>query len=108
MSMVQKAVEAGAPPPVIRKQTGAAPPDGVGSTQLTGRSSGVFGGRTRLNPASPASIAARVKRRTTTPPTAAGAGASSGAAPMGGRTPAKDLWGDGMINEADRGSAHDY
>jgi hypothetical protein len=36
------------------------------------------------------------------------AAAESGSAPMGGRTPAKDLWGDGMINEGDRGGAHDY
>ena len=33
---------------------------------------------------------------------------AGGTAPMGGRTPAKDAWGDGMINEEDRGSAHDY
>ena len=32
---------------------------------------------------------------------------SGGAARMGGRTTAKDAWGDGMINEEDRGSAHD-
>jgi hypothetical protein len=36
----------------------------------------------------------------------AGAG-RSGSAPMGGRTNRKDVWGDGMINEEDRGSAHD-
>jgi len=99
MSMVQQAVD---------EQADSGPSGDLGSTQLTGRSSGVPGGRTRLNPASPASVAARVKRRTTPSPTAAGAGTSSGSAPMGGRTPAKDLWGDGMINEADRGSAHDY
>jgi carbon monoxide dehydrogenase subunit G len=34
-------------------------------------------------------------------------GTAAGSAPMGGRTPAKDGWGDGMINEEDRGSAHD-
>jgi len=39
--------------------------------------------------------------------------AQSGGAPMGGRAqtgrraPHKDAWGDGMINEEDRGSAHD-
>ena len=32
-------------------------------------------------------------------------GAGSGTAPMGGRTTHKDAWGDGMINEEDRGSA---
>jgi hypothetical protein len=36
------------------------------------------------------------------------AGTRSGSAPMGGRRPVKDAWGDGMINEADRGSAHDF
>ena len=35
------------------------------------------------------------------------AGAVSGRAPMGGRNAQKDAWGDGMINEEDRGSAHD-
>jgi carbon monoxide dehydrogenase subunit G len=34
-----------------------------------------------------------------------GAGAS---ARMGGRADQKDAWGDGMINEEDRGSAHDW
>ncbi|SNY05214.1 SRPBCC family protein [Paractinoplanes atraurantiacus] len=29
---------------------------------------------------------------------------AAGTAPMGGRTPQKDAWGDGMINEEDRGS----
>jgi len=33
--------------------------------------------------------------------------AAGGSAPMGGRTNQKDTWGDGMINEEDRGSAHD-
>jgi carbon monoxide dehydrogenase subunit G len=35
------------------------------------------------------------------------AGSGTGSAPMGGRTAAKDIWGDGMINEVSRGSAHD-
>ncbi|GAA0483579.1 hypothetical protein Ade02nite_93930 [Paractinoplanes deccanensis] len=34
-------------------------------------------------------------------------GGAAGSAPMGGRTNQKDAWGDGMINEEDRGSAHD-
>jgi hypothetical protein len=34
-------------------------------------------------------------------------GGAAGSAPMGGRTNQKDTWGDGMINEEDRGSAHD-
>jgi hypothetical protein len=36
------------------------------------------------------------------------AGTRSGSAPMGGRRPAKDAWGDGMINESERGSAYDF
>ncbi|HEY0532162.1 MAG TPA: SRPBCC family protein [Actinoplanes sp.] len=32
---------------------------------------------------------------------------AGGAARMGGRTPRRDAWGDGMINEEERGSAHD-
>ncbi|MGK5679421.1 SRPBCC family protein [Actinoplanes sp. URMC 104] len=34
-------------------------------------------------------------------------GGASGSARMGGRTNRKDAWGDGMINEEDRGSARD-
>ena len=34
-------------------------------------------------------------------------GGAAGTARMGGRTTRKDAWGDGMINEEDRGSAHD-
>jgi hypothetical protein len=34
-------------------------------------------------------------------------GSAGGAARMGGRTNQEDAWGDGMINEEDRGSAHD-
>jgi hypothetical protein len=34
-------------------------------------------------------------------------GGAAGAARMGGRTPRRDAWGDGMINEEERGSAHD-
>jgi hypothetical protein len=37
-----------------------------------------------------------------------GAEGRSGTAPMGGRTTAADPWGDGMMNEEDRGSAHDF
>lgn len=82
-------------------------------SSLTGASSKQLAG-----PVSPASVAARVRRRATEEPHA-GAGwgtvpgdvlrnTASGSAPMGGRTPAKDRWGDGMINEEERGSAHDY
>jgi hypothetical protein len=124
---------------------------GASSKQLTGKSSTVFG-----SPPTPASVAARIKRRDTPHPgagwgtspgdmarmgttadvtTAPGissphdlddvlapgrriggtypvrgsaAGARTGTAEMGGRTQAKDAWGDGMINEEDRGSAHDH
>jgi hypothetical protein len=34
-------------------------------------------------------------------------GGAAGLAEMGGRTNHKDVWGDGMINEEERGSAHD-
>jgi hypothetical protein len=34
-------------------------------------------------------------------------GGAAGQAEMGGRTGGKDAWGDGMINEEERGSAHD-
>jgi carbon monoxide dehydrogenase subunit G len=123
------------------------------SKQLAGRSSTIFGSGAELDPASPASVAARVRPN---PTPGAGWGTSSGAdapdaavrgtnvditsapgitsaadldnvlapgrriasrrsvsggaagsAPMGGRTNPKDVWGDGMINEEDRGSAHD-
>ncbi|GID25108.1 SRPBCC family protein [Paractinoplanes brasiliensis] len=35
-------------------------------------------------------------------------GDGGASAPMGGRPNQKDAWGDGMINEEDRGSAHDW
>jgi carbon monoxide dehydrogenase subunit G len=124
------------------------------SKQVAGRSSTIFGSGAELDPASPASVAARVRPN---PTPGAGWGTSSGAdapdaavrgtnvditsapgitsaadldnvlapgrriasrrsvsggaagsAPMGGRTNPKDVWGDGMINEEDRGSAHDF
>jgi hypothetical protein len=122
------------------------------SKQLAGRSSTIFGSGAELDPASPASVAARVRPN---PKSGTGWGASSdatdaalrgtnvditsapgitsaadldnvlapgrritsrrsvsggaaGSAPMGGRTNTKDVWGDGMINEEDRGSAHDF
>jgi hypothetical protein len=116
--------------------------------------SGVLGVSTkslgRLDPASPASVAARIKRRPAPPVnqppdphpgagwgTSAGemammsprdldeppaarrvagagpirggaAGGRIGSAPMGGRRPVRDAWGDGMINEEERGSARDF
>jgi hypothetical protein len=131
---------------------------GAGSKQLAGRSDTVFGTGAHADPASPASVAARIRKRTPEPHPGAGpgtsgdtvadtgdaveasdapapsraadlddavalgrrlvggpgavsggaAGTAAGSAPMGGRTPATDTWGDGMLNEEDRGSAHDY
>jgi carbon monoxide dehydrogenase subunit G len=126
------------------------------SKQLAGQSSTIFGSGAELDPASPASVAARIRPN---PRAGTGWGASSGtladanhdaargtnvditsapgitsaadlddvlapgrriasrrsvsggaagSAPMGGRTTRKDAWGDGMINEEDRGSAHDF
>jgi ribosome-associated toxin RatA of RatAB toxin-antitoxin module len=124
---------------------------GVSTKQLTGRSSTVFG-----SPPTPASVAARIKRRDTPHPGAgwgtsggdmaqmgtnvditsapgindvhdlddvlapgrriggphsvrgSAAGTRMGTAEMGGLTQGRDAWGDGMINEEDRGSSHDY
>ena len=76
-----------------------------GPTQMTGRSSSLFGGRARMDPVRAVD---RVKRLPMPPPAAGGAGTRIGSAPMGGRTPARDLRGDGMINESDRGGAYDY
>jgi hypothetical protein len=124
-------------------ETGVMRPAGVAlgsasTKQLAGRSGTIFGGGRIADPASPASVAARIKRRgpagaadlarmgtnvdiTSAPgirsthdlddvlaPGRRVAGTSIGTANMGGVTPARDLWGDGMINEEDRGSAHDY
>jgi uncharacterized membrane protein len=83
---------------------------GASSKQLSGRSGTIFGSGSHPDPVSPASVAARIRRRTTAEPDPglSGGATGKGTAPMGGRTPAKDAWGDGMINEEDRGSAHDY
>jgi carbon monoxide dehydrogenase subunit G len=141
----------------------AAPPaGGASSKQMAGRSSTIFGSGPHVDPASPASVAARIRnkphpgagwgtsagpvgnntanmgsnvdiasapgitsaadlddvlapgRRIATPGAIRGGAAGApdtgraGSAPMGGRTPKNDGWGDGMINEEDRGSAYDY
>lgn len=90
---------------------------GASSQQLPGRS-GTVGAAV-----SPASVAARIQRRTTTTTTTTtphpGAGwgtapgdalrgTASGSAPMGGRAPTNDRLSDGMVHEEERGSAHDY
>jgi carbon monoxide dehydrogenase subunit G len=102
---------------------GASTKAGVGPRQVAGRSHTTFGAGPQAGSAAPGTVAARTRGRS--PSGAAGdasaetvAGAEliatpelmagrSGSAPMGGRTPTEDVWGDGMINEEDRGSAHD-
>lgn len=154
-----------------------APLGTASSKQLTGRSATIFGAGTTHDPASPASVAARIRNRAEREKAAprpepeiaprpeahpgAGWGTSApaetlayhgltagemgtnvditsapgirsahdlddvlapgrriakagpisggvgGTAAMGGRTTRKDAWGDGMINEEDRGSAYD-
>jgi ribosome-associated toxin RatA of RatAB toxin-antitoxin module len=66
----------------------------------------------RLDPASPAAVAARARSRAAGD--APGAhlagmeGTQTGRAGMGGQAMSSDdAWGDGMINEQERGSAHD-
>jgi ribosome-associated toxin RatA of RatAB toxin-antitoxin module len=124
-------------------ENGAArkPAAGASTKQLAGRSGTLFGGSRKYDPASPASVAARIRNRPARPliddpdlgnhvdiTSAPGItdvhdlddvlapgrrivthgpvrGTAAGAAPMGGHTPASDGWGDGMINEEDRGSA---
>jgi hypothetical protein len=99
-------------------------PVGASSKQLSGRSAMI---------ASPATVAARIRNRphpdvdlTSAPGihdahdlddvlapgrrvATAGpiSGGVAGMAEMGGRPAGKDAWGDGMINEEERGSAHD-
>lgn len=130
------------------------PPAGASSKQLSGRSNTIYGG-SAADPASPASVAARIRNRNPHPgagwgtsaaergnagphheaPTGTNvditsapgitsehdlddvlapgrriatsgpvSGGAAGSARMGGRTTNKDTWGDGMINEEDRGS----
>jgi carbon monoxide dehydrogenase subunit G len=82
-------------------ERGGLPIGRVGSEQLVGRSAQTFGGGTTWDSISPASVAGRIRNRAH--PGDAGSGA--GSAEMGGRTTPKDVWGDGMINEEDRGGA---
>jgi hypothetical protein len=66
--------------------------------------------RGALDPASPAAVAARMARnRNASGAHAAGVeGTLTGGAGMGGQAmSSNDAWGDGMINEEERGSAHD-
>ena len=81
---------------------------GPGNTQTGVSSKPLGGGRTlppsrRIGGHGPLPPASARPDRTRGGP----AGSGTGSAPMGGRTSAKDIWGDGMINEVSRGSAHD-
>ena len=78
---------------------------GASSKRLTDRSSTVFGSGAQADPSPPAAGAARLR---TGPQPGAAWRTGAGSAPMGGRTTRNDGWDDGMINEEDRGSAHDY
>ena len=77
---------------------------GASMKDLGVRKGAAYGGPAGGTP-SPAAVAARIHGNAQP---GAGWGTSSGVADMGGRTPRNDGWGDGMINEEDRGSAMDY
>lgn len=77
---------------------------GASMKNLGVRKGAAYGGPAGGTP-SPAAVAARIRGNAQP---GAGWGTSSGVADMGGRTPRNDGWGDGMINEEDRGSAMDY
>jgi ribosome-associated toxin RatA of RatAB toxin-antitoxin module len=72
--------------------------------------------RGAVDPASPAAVAARMHRNRAASQQAAGGadpagieGTQTGGAGMGGQAMSSDdAWGDGMINEEERGGAHDY
>jgi carbon monoxide dehydrogenase subunit G len=82
---------------------------GATGRQPAGDSGAVFTGGARPDPVSPASVAARIKRRTAPPPhTGRGIDAGSGTAAVGGRTRAGDAWDDGPLAEEERGGAQDY
>ncbi|MEV6297999.1 SRPBCC family protein [Actinoplanes sp. NPDC051861] len=76
-------------------------PSGAGTKM--GRSRTLLPG-VSADPASPASVAARIRNRPAGPAPSPGAGWDTGVARMGGRTGPSDMWGDGMINEEERGS----
>jgi hypothetical protein len=111
--------------------------DGASSKRLTGRPGSVIaGGATRTGPVSPATVAARIKRRSDAPHPGAGwgpgrgptddaaamgtrvdittapgvnpTGTQSGVASMGAHARKQEDRGDAVIHEEDRGSAHDY
>lgn len=80
------------------------PHGGASSKQMAGRSNSLLPGLSMEAP-SPATVAARIRNRTGPAPRP-GAGWDNGAAgtaPMGGRSTGSDDWGNGMINEEERG-----
>jgi uncharacterized membrane protein len=85
-----------------------------GNAAATGTSIKDGAARTaNLDPSSPAAVAARVARTRTAAGGAHAAGpqvgTQTGAAGMGGQAMSSDdAWGDGMINEEERGGAHDH
>ncbi|MFC4067291.1 SRPBCC family protein [Actinoplanes subglobosus] len=77
-------------------------PHGASSKTMGSRSQTLLPG---MDAPSPAAVAARIRNRNTPAP---GPGAGwdtgvAGTARMGGRTAAADMWGNGMINEEERG-----
>ena len=86
-------------------------PDGASSSQVSGRSSTIFGSGPERDPAAPPAITGRAPGRRAGGPASfrsATDQARGATAPMGGQAMSTaDAWGDGMINEEDRGSAHD-
>jgi hypothetical protein len=83
------------------------PHGGVSSKSLGDRSPTLLPG-INIEPVSPASVAARIRNRNAasgTPHPGAGwdNGTAAGSAQMGGRTAGADMWGQGMINEEERG-----
>ncbi|GIF43632.1 SRPBCC family protein [Actinoplanes xinjiangensis] len=77
-------------------------PHGASSKPMGGRSHSLLPG---VDTPSPAAVAARIRNRNTPAPSP-GAGwdtGVAGTARMGGRTSGADMWGNGMINEEERG-----
>ncbi|GAA1599043.1 SRPBCC family protein [Actinoplanes couchii] len=74
------------------------------SKQMAGRSHSLLPGLSMETP-SPATVAARIRNRTgpTPRPGAGWDNGAAGTAPMGGRSTGSDDWGNGMINEEERG-----
>ncbi|MBO3740651.1 SRPBCC family protein [Actinoplanes sp. NEAU-H7] len=101
----------------------AIPPSGASSKRMAAHSHTLLPG-VSADPATPATVAARIRNRNaaaaaaaaataaaaaakagtgTTAPTGADPAGIAGSARMGGRTAQSDMWGTGMINEEERG-----